>query len=184
MVKVTGYITLTVNITILSSLLAAFLPMKEVALFMQCVQYAGTEWCLIALLRFMEEYTKGNYARRWTRITFYVLTGMSNLSLLLNCVFHHVVTNRLLTTSTGFTCFVYDNEPGYLIHFSYCAILALCNVSILITKTLKSPEATTKLISSIIKEDKETGKTYLNIPVPDKDSVQQALTLLTKLLSH
>ena len=53
-----------------------------------------------------------------------------------------------------------------------------------LAKTLKSPEATTKLISSIIKEDKETGKTYLNIPVPDKDSVQQALTLLTKLLSH
>ncbi|MGM9815774.1 MAG: SNF2-related protein [Lepagella sp.] len=53
-----------------------------------------------------------------------------------------------------------------------------------LAKTLQSPEATTKLISSIVKEDKETGKTYLNIPVPDKDSVQQALTLLTKLLSH
>ncbi|MGN0236639.1 MAG: DEAD/DEAH box helicase [Lepagella sp.] len=53
-----------------------------------------------------------------------------------------------------------------------------------LAKTLQSPEATTKLISSIVKEDKETGKTYLNIPIPDKDSVQQALTLLTKLLSH
>lgn len=139
MVKVTGYLTLTVNITILSSLLAAFLPMKEVALFMQCVQYATTEWCLIALLRFMEEYTKSNYARRWTRITFCVLTGMSNLSLLLNCVFHHVVTNRLLTISNDFTCFVYDNQPGYLIHFYYCAFLALCNVTAMATKTIKSP---------------------------------------------
>ena len=50
-----------------------------------------------------------------------------------------------------------------------------------LAKTLQSPKATGELVNAIVKEDPQTGKTYLNIPVPDKDTVQKALTLLSTL---
>ena len=49
--------------------------------------------------------------------------------------------------------------------------------------TLKSPEKTAELVNTIVKHDEATGKTSINIPVPDKDSVQSLLTVLGKLLS-
>ena len=50
-----------------------------------------------------------------------------------------------------------------------------------LAKTLQSPKATGELVNAIVKEDPQTGKTYLNIPVPDTDTVQKALTLLSTL---
>lgn len=52
-----------------------------------------------------------------------------------------------------------------------------------LARTLSSPEATQKLVDSIIEEDKETGQTTLRIPVPDKESVTGILNLFGKLLS-
>ena len=47
--------------------------------------------------------------------------------------------------------------------------------------TLKSPEATQQLVDTLVHTDKETGKTTLNIPVPDKQSVKNILDLVGKL---
>lgn len=52
-----------------------------------------------------------------------------------------------------------------------------------LANTLKSPESTRQLVDSIVEEDKETGKTTLRIPVPDKESVMDALKLIGKLFS-
>lgn len=51
-----------------------------------------------------------------------------------------------------------------------------------LAQTLQSPEATDRLLNNIVKTDRESGQAYLNIPVPDRDTVKQALSLLTKLL--
>ncbi|SEA10455.1 Helicase conserved C-terminal domain-containing protein [Porphyromonadaceae bacterium KH3R12] len=48
-------------------------------------------------------------------------------------------------------------------------------------RTLSSPEATQKLVDSLIETDKETGKTSLKIPVPDRDTVVQVMSVLGKL---
>lgn len=50
-----------------------------------------------------------------------------------------------------------------------------------LAETLKSPESTEQLLDSIVTTDEKTGKTSLNIPVPDKDSVRNVLGLLGKL---
>lgn len=50
-----------------------------------------------------------------------------------------------------------------------------------LAETLKSPETTEQLINSIVTTDEKTGKTTLNIPVPDKDSVRNVLGLIGKL---
>lgn len=53
-----------------------------------------------------------------------------------------------------------------------------------LAKTLSSPEATRKLVDSLVEEDKETGQTSLRIPVADKESVTNILTLFGKLLTN
>ncbi len=51
-----------------------------------------------------------------------------------------------------------------------------------LARTLSSPEATEKLVNSLVEEDKETGQTTLKIPVPDKESVTNILKLFGTLL--
>lgn len=52
-----------------------------------------------------------------------------------------------------------------------------------LARTLSSPDATEKLVSSLIEEDKTTGETHLKIPVKDKESVMQIFNLFGKLMS-
>ncbi len=47
--------------------------------------------------------------------------------------------------------------------------------------TLKSREATEQLIDTLVVTDEKTGKTSLNIPVPDKQSVRNLLDVIGKL---
>lgn len=50
-----------------------------------------------------------------------------------------------------------------------------------LAKTLQSPEATKQLVDAIVKVDEQTGETSLHIPVPNKDSVANVLSMLGKL---
>ena len=69
-----------------------------------------------------------------------------------------------------------DNNPEQLLQqgFSFLSGLA---------RTLSSPEATQRLVDSIVEEDKETGRTSIRIPVSDKESVAGILNLFGKLLA-
>lgn len=51
-----------------------------------------------------------------------------------------------------------------------------------LARTLSSPDATEKLVASLIEEDKTTGETHLKIPIKDKESVMQVFNLFGKLL--
>ena len=48
---------------------------------------------------------------------------------------------------------------------------------------LKDPQASKRMVDALVTEDKETGKASLNIPVKDKESVMQFVSLLGKLLN-
>jgi SNF2 family DNA or RNA helicase len=50
-----------------------------------------------------------------------------------------------------------------------------------LTKTLASPEATQKLVSSIVETDEKTGKTFLKIPVESQETVASALNVISQL---
>lgn len=50
-----------------------------------------------------------------------------------------------------------------------------------LARTLASPEATRKLVDSLVEEDEETGRATLRIQVPDKESVVGVLSMLGKL---
>ncbi|MBK5195662.1 MAG: DEAD/DEAH box helicase [Proteiniphilum sp.] len=50
-------------------------------------------------------------------------------------------------------------------------------------RTLSSPEATEKLVDSLVETDKETGKTSLKIPVTDRSSVVQVMNVIGKLFT-
>lgn len=51
-----------------------------------------------------------------------------------------------------------------------------------LARTLSSPQATAKLVDSLIDTDNETGKTSLKIPVPDRDTVVSVMGAIGKLL--
>lgn len=48
--------------------------------------------------------------------------------------------------------------------------------------TLKDPEATGKLVDTLVKEDPSTGKASINIPISGKEPVRQLLDLIGKML--
>lgn len=50
-----------------------------------------------------------------------------------------------------------------------------------LARTLQSPEATRRLVDSIVEVDEKTGETSLHIPVPDKESVTTVLNMIGKL---
>lgn len=51
-----------------------------------------------------------------------------------------------------------------------------------LARTLKSAEATRKLVDSLVEENPQTGETTLRIPVSDKESVVDLLSLFGKLM--
>ena len=52
-----------------------------------------------------------------------------------------------------------------------------------LAKTLQSPEATQKLVDSIVETDTATGQSHLKIPVPDKETVGTILGAIGKLFA-
>ncbi|RPH32283.1 MAG: DEAD/DEAH box helicase [Bacteroidales bacterium] len=52
-----------------------------------------------------------------------------------------------------------------------------------LTETLANPEATQKLISTIVQKDETDGKTYLKIPIENQKVVESAFALFAGLLS-
>lgn len=57
------------------------------------------------------------------------------------------------------------------------------NVLNRLAENLSTPEKTEALLNALIKEHPETGRTTMEIPVPDKESVRRLFTLLGKLLN-
>lgn len=51
-----------------------------------------------------------------------------------------------------------------------------------LVETLASPEKTQVLIDTLVKEDKVTGKTSIEIPVPDKETVKNLFSMFSKLI--
>ena len=49
-------------------------------------------------------------------------------------------------------------------------------------KTLKDPDASKRLVNTLVKEDPATGQASINIPISDKESVLQFVSLLGRLL--
>lgn len=53
-----------------------------------------------------------------------------------------------------------------------------------IAEMLRSPESTAALVDAIVKEDPETGKATLNIPVPDKSTVVNILSAFSAFINR
>lgn len=53
-----------------------------------------------------------------------------------------------------------------------------------LAKTFSDPEATKKLVSTIVKKDDSDGKTYLHIPVESEKTVENVLTLIGNLVKN
>ncbi|MCM1163230.1 MAG: hypothetical protein NC339_03140 [Muribaculaceae bacterium] len=47
---------------------------------------------------------------------------------------------------------------------------------------LKQPEGAKNLVEALVKEDPETGKASLNIPLPDKDTIVNLFSSIASML--
>jgi hypothetical protein len=52
-----------------------------------------------------------------------------------------------------------------------------------LAETLKSPEASARLVNTLVHTDPETGKQEFRIPIPGKDAAGSMLTLIARLMS-
>lgn len=51
-----------------------------------------------------------------------------------------------------------------------------------LAKTLQSPEATERLLDKLVRRDEQTGRSVVQIPVPDKESVRTVLNFIGKIV--
>jgi hypothetical protein len=68
-------------------------------------------------------------------------------------------------------------DPGILIQNGLSFLSGL-------TKTLSDPEATRKLVSTIVTRDEKDGKTYLKLPVESEKAVESVLGLIGNLMKN
>lgn len=126
-----------VTITVVASMAAVFVTVREIALFAQTVHYASTEWLLIFFLRFLEQYTEDNWSKKSAKVVIYTLAVANSLSVLLNCVFHHVVDCEYLDIGNGVMCYVFTTlSPWYYVHLCFVYILVVFNLGILLRQSL------------------------------------------------
>lgn len=139
LVKPLRQLIIVVTVKIITGMLAILIPGKEIALFMQCAHYASTEWLLIFLLRFMEQYTEGVKSNKITRIVIYLLAVVSNVSLVLNTMFHHVVTSQYIDIGNGVMCYIFKpRKPWYNFHLCFLYLLAFFILSTLLVQANKT----------------------------------------------
>lgn len=130
--KAVRHLIIAVSITVITGMTAIFAPTESVALFVQCMHYASTEWLLIFLLLFMEQYTEDVWSKKAVKIIVYSLASANTLSMLLNSVFHHVVTCRYVDIGDGVGCYAFTTlKPWYILHLCFTYILVLFNLSAL-----------------------------------------------------
>jgi diguanylate cyclase (GGDEF)-like protein len=137
--KVLRRVLIAVTATVVTSVAAIYAPTENVALFMQCAHYASTEWLLIYLLCFMEKYTEDTWSRKSAKIVVYSLGLFNMVSLLLNCLFHHVATCSYTDIGNGFMVYTFaTKKPWYQIHLYFAYFLVFCNVSVLCGQIFKT----------------------------------------------
>jgi len=137
LVKALRQLIAAVTVTVAAGMLAVLLPWKEAALLIQCVHYASTEWLLIFLLRFLEQYTEDVWSRKSAKLIIYTLAVVSSFSLLLNGAFHHVVTGEYTDIGNGVMVYVFTNQkPWYYFHLGFTYVLVVFCVGILIRQSL------------------------------------------------
>lgn len=137
--KALRQLIIVVNITVVSGMTAIFAPTKSTALFIQCIHYASTEWLLIFLLRFLEQYTEDNWSKKSAKIIIYSLATADSFSLLLNFAFHHVAVCSYADIGNGVMCYAFTTlKPWYTIHLLFTYVLVVFNMSVLFWQASKT----------------------------------------------
>lgn len=132
-------LVIAVTVTVLSGMSVIFIPIKSIALFMQCIHYVSTEWLLIFLLRFMELYTESVKSNKASRMVFYFLASINTVSLLLNGIFHHIATAQYVDIGNGEMGYIFKTiAPGYYIHLGFTYILAFFNLLTILVQAMRT----------------------------------------------
>lgn len=139
MARLLHRLAVVITITVFSSVLAILLPQKEISLFFQTLHYASTEWMLIYLMLFLEFYVGNVNATMKSRVIVYIYSAASSISLLSNCIFHHVVDNERVLVNEIENFYRFTNKsPYYQVHLYFCYLLVLFIFLVLLGGWIKS----------------------------------------------
>ena len=131
-------LTYSVVITVSASVLALLIPSEPVALFLQTLHYATTEWMLIFLLSFLEQYTGEFRASVKQRMAFFVSSTLLSIMLLCN-VFYKNIVSCYYISHDGVTYRMFATiSPCYEIHAYFSYMLAVFCLLALIAKTYRT----------------------------------------------
>lgn len=137
--KALRQLVIAVTFTVSFSVLTMFVPDKEQALFLQSLHFMGTEWLLIFLLLFMEQYTEDVWSKKAAKIITCSLAVLNSVSLLLNGIFHHVVVCEYREIGNGELYYTFTTlRPWYNIHLYFTYMLAACNLLVLVRQSVRT----------------------------------------------
>lgn len=122
----------TVAVVTVTYGLAICVPSDSVALFLQTMHYAATEWMLIFALSFLELYTGQKHENYLYKVIVIKVGVVSSLCMLLNVFFGHVVTCTTTYPNGRLMRVFTTGGVGYMVHMALCILLALTCFLILI----------------------------------------------------
>lgn len=131
-------LTYAVALTVLTSVMALFVSSDKVALFMQSMHYAATEWMLIFLLVFFEEYADGFEGIQAVRFIVFLYSGISSVILISNAWFNHVVYCEYRVVNGESYRMFRTLSPWYEIHGYFSYAIALLALMVVVMGTIKS----------------------------------------------
>ncbi len=111
---------------------------------------AATEWLLVMMVRFVNDYCKCKMEPSPFPLVVVGATVVDNVQLLLNVVFGHAYDMQQITTEAGELFWRYDGKTAFYIHLFWCYWLSLTCIAILFTKMMKVPQMYKKKYGNIL----------------------------------
>lgn len=144
-------LTFSVTITVVSSILAMVVESESLALIMQTIHYASTEWTLIFLMAFLERYTGRYEGTVLTRLIIFVMSSVCSLILFSNAIWGQVVSCENVMVG-GIEYRVFQTyAPWYELHEYFSYLIAVCCLLTLVWTTIKTiPFYRVKYVPAII----------------------------------
>jgi len=131
-------LTYVVVVSVVSCVLALFVPSDEMALFLVTIHYIATEWIILFFLAFFERYTGIVQKKKIYRLLVFAACTISMVVCLLNCVFHNVVScSTKVIDGESYRVFHYI-YPGYAVHQGLSYLMGTCLVIYWIYVTAKT----------------------------------------------
>jgi len=131
-------LTYMIAINVLASLLAMYIPKERFAILFQCIHIISTEWGLVILLMFMEEYAGAAKSSQLVRFITCLVAGVCSIQLFIEDFLQRGMRCKL-TYVEGEVYRAFESKGmWFVIHSYFSYFLAFCSLLILVIALFKT----------------------------------------------